>query len=142
MSTILLVEDEPDSAFLFKHVVKKLGITHPVQVATDGQEALDYLHGVGKFADRLVFPRPSLIVLDLKLPRVNGLEVLRQIRANPGLRSLIVIMLTSSASDDDIAKAYDLGVNGYLVKPSELSELTKMLQSIHDFWLTHNRHAQ
>lgn len=142
MTTILLVEDEPDSVFFFQHVVKKLGITNPVQVATDGQEALDYLLGAGKFSDRVLFPRPGLIVLDLKLPRVTGLEVLRQIRANPGLRSLIVVMLTSSASDDDIAKAYDLGVNGYLVKPSALEDLTTMVQALRDFWLTHNRGAR
>lgn len=142
MSTILLVEDEPDSVFFFRRIVNKLGITHPVQVATDGQEALDYLNGAGKFGDRLEFPRPGLVVLDLRLPRATGFEVLQQIRASPSLRSLIVVMLTSSTSEEDITKAYALGANAYLVKPAELDELTRIIQSIQDFWLTHNRSAR
>lgn len=146
MHPILLVEDQPDTVFLFQHTVKKLGIANLVQVATDGQEALDYLKGTGKFGDRSIYPMPGLVLLDLKLPREPGLEVLRQIRADPHLRRLIVVVLTSSASDYDIGSAYDQGANAYLVKPMELHDLAKMVEAIRDFWLTQNRpslpHAQ
>jgi two-component system response regulator len=142
MITILLVEDEPDSVFFFEHTVKKLEIANPVQVAKDGREALDYLTGAGKFADRQSYPLPGLVILDLKLPRATGLEVLREIRQRPETRNMIVVMLTSSASDDDIASAYALGANGYLVKPLHLEELAKIMQSIKDFWLTHNHGSQ
>jgi len=135
---ILLVEDEPNSVFFFEHTVKKLAIGNPLHIAKDGGEALDYLEGIGVFADRQKYPLPGLMVLDLKLPRATGFDVLRRIRANPSLRTLIVVILTSSASDADIAQAYDLGANAYLVKPLHLEDLEKIVKAIQDFWLTHN----
>ena len=138
-ATILLVEDEPHDAFFFGHMMTKAGIANPLQVATDGRQALDYLEGAGQFADRAAFPLPGLVVLDLKLPRATGFEVLEQIRRQPELRQLIVVMLTSSASDDDIAKAYELGANAYLVKPSKIDQLEEAGLAIKQFWLTHNR---
>lgn len=136
--TILLAEDEPTGVFLFQHTVKKLGILNPLHVAKDGREALDYLEGVGEFADRGKFPLPGLVILDLKMPRISGFGVLRQMRQRPETQRTIVLMLTSSASDEDIAEAYALGVNGYLVKPLHLEKLQEMVQAIKDFWLTHN----
>ncbi|MDB6170373.1 MAG: two-component system response regulator [Verrucomicrobia bacterium] len=136
---ILLVEDEPNSVFFFEHAATKVGITNPLRVAKDGREALDYLEGVGEFADRRKHPLPGLVILDLKLPRVAGFEVLKQLRQQPETRALPVLMLTSSASDEDVARAYALGANGYLVKPSQLEELVKVVQGIKDFWLTLNR---
>lgn len=141
MVTILLVEDDPNSVFFFEHVIEKLEIVNPVHVVTDGQEALDYFAGAGKFADRRAFPMPGLVILDLKLPRASGFEVLREIRAHPEWRKLIVVILTASGSDDDIAKAYELGANAYLVKPIELTDFTKIVQAIKDFWLTYNHRA-
>lgn len=138
-SPILLVEDEPTNVFFFQHAATKAGITNPIHVAKDGREALDYLEGVGQFGDRLKYPLPGLVVLDLKLPRATGFEVLQKVRASPGLRRLVVVMLTSSASDDDINTAYALGVNAYLVKPFNIGELFSLIQSIKDFWLTHNQ---
>src|SRR5690242_9123547 len=107
-STILLVEDEENDAFFFKHSMQTAGVPNPIQVATDGQVALDYLQAEGKFADRDKHPLPSLVVLDLKLPRAHGFEVLAHIRQSPELRKLIVVILTSSVSEDDVSKAYEL----------------------------------
>lgn len=136
--TLLLVEDEPNSVFFFEHAMQKNGMTHPLQVAGDGQEAIDYLAGTGKFSDREKFPVPGLVILDLKLPRATGFEVLQKIREQPRTRTLIVLMLTSSASQADVAKAYALGANAYLVKPLQLEVLTELVGAIKLFWLTHN----
>jgi len=131
MKTILQVEDDPNDVFLLKHAMNKVGLTNPVQIATDGQEAIDYLDGKGRFADRARFPYPGLVLLDLKLPFVMGLEVLRWIRKQP-------VILTASAEGADIATAYGLGANGFLTKPSEVRKLEEMVKAIRDFWLTHN----
>jgi CheY-like chemotaxis protein len=137
MRTILQVEDDPNDVFFLQHAMKKAGVANPVQVASDGQQAIDYLKGAGKFADREKFPVPCLVLLDLKLPYVMGLEVLRWIREQPGT-AFPVVMLSASAEDADIATAYRLGANGFLTKPSEASKLVEMAKAIKDFWLTHN----
>lgn len=137
MKTILQVEDDPNDVILLQHALHKAGVSNPIQVATDGQQAINYLHGAGKFADRSEFPFPCLVFLDLKLPYVMGLDVLRWIRQQPGL-SLPVIMLTASGSEADIAEAYRRGVNAFLTKPSEAAKLEHMMKAMKDFWLTHN----
>jgi CheY-like chemotaxis protein len=134
---ILLVEDEEGDVFFMQHAMQKVGMLNPLQVASDGQEAIDYFKGTGKFANREEFPPPCLVLLDLKLPRVMGLDVLKWIRQQPEV-SAIVIILSSSREEADIATAYRLGANGYLVKPSDVNQLTDMAKSIKDFWLTHN----
>jgi CheY-like chemotaxis protein len=123
--------------FFLEHAMRKLGLAAPIQVASDGQQAIDYLKGTGKFADREEFPLPCLVLLDLKLPRVMGLDVLKWIRQQPG-PALVVIVLTASAEDADIATAYRLGANAFLTKPSESGKLEEMVKALHDFWLTHN----
>jgi len=137
MKTILQVEDDPNDVFLFKHAMKKVEMANPIQVASDGQEAIDYLSGTGKFADREQYPLPDLVLLDLKLPYVMGLGVLKWIRGQPNTAP-IVIILTASAEDADIASAYRLGANAFLTKPSEASKLQDIVKAIKDFWLTHN----
>jgi two-component system response regulator len=137
MKPILQVEDDPNDVFLLQHALAKAGVTNPVQVAADGQQAIDYLKGTGRFADREKFPLPCLVLLDLKLPYVMGLEVLKWIRQQPEA-ALIVILLTASAEDADIATAYRLGANAFLTKPSKASKLEEMAKAIKDFWLTHN----
>ena len=137
MKTILLVEDDPNDVFLFRHAMKKIGLPHPVQVATDGQEAIDYLQGNGAFRDREEFPFPCLVLLDLKLPQVMGLNVLKWIRGEFGM-SLAVVVLSASGEEADIAAAYRLGANAFLTKPSDPSKLEDMLKATSDFWLTHN----
>ena len=132
---ILLVEDEESDVFLFQRALNKAGVISPVQVARDGQQAIDYLNGAGKFANRLEFPLPGLILLDLKLPFVMGLDVLKWIRQQSGLAP-IVIILSSSHEEEDIVAGYLLGANAYLVKPAEVSKLQDMVRAINDFWLT------
>jgi CheY-like chemotaxis protein len=136
---ILLVEDEPNDVFFFEHCLQRANIPNPLRVAKDGLEALDYLRGIGKFSNREKNPLPCLVVLDLKLPKATGFEVLEQMRLEPDLRRMIVLVLTSSSSDRDIIKSYDLGANAYLVKPSDSRQLARMVQTLKDFWLTHNR---
>lgn len=137
MKPILQVEDDPNDVFFLRHAMKKAGVANPIQVVTDGQQAIDYLKGVGAFADRQKYPLPCLVLLDLKLPHVMGLDVLRWIRQQSGL-TLVVVMLTASGEDADIATAYRLGVNAFLTKPSEASKLTEMAKAIKAFWLTYN----
>src|ERR1700733_13513141 len=110
-NTILLVEDEVNDVFFMKHAFMEIGLDNPMQVATDGREAINYLSGVDKYADRERFPLPCLVLLDLKLPRVMGLEVLKWIREQPELETLIVIILSSSQLMPDIEWAYRLGAN-------------------------------
>lgn len=137
MKPILQVEDDPNDVFFLQHAMKKAGVANPIQVASDGQQAIDYLKGAGKFADREKFPLPCLVLMDLKLPYVMGLEVLKWIRQQPGM-PLIVILMTASAEDADIATAYRLGANAFLTKPSEATKLVDIAKAIKDFWLTHN----
>jgi CheY-like chemotaxis protein len=134
---ILLVEDEPNDVFFVQHALELAKVTNVVHVTSDGQEALDYLGGVGLFADRSKYPLPYLVLLDLKLPRVMGLDVLKWIRQRKEL-AVIVIVLTSSRQHEDLAAAYRLGVNAYLVKSPDLSTLKEMATAIKDFWLIHN----
>lgn len=136
--TILLVEDDPNDVFFFQTAWNKSGIANPLRVARHGQEALDYLEGAAHFADREKHPLPCLIILDLKLPRVMGLDVLAQIRGHSELRKLIVVILSSSNREEDISRAYELGANAFLVKPPEMDELADIVEAITHFWLTHN----
>ncbi|CAM2807213.1 response regulator [Rariglobus hedericola] len=136
---ILLVEDDPNDRFLFTRAAQKAGITDPVQSASDGQEAIDYLTGSGPFSDRLRYPLPDLVVLDLKLPLATGFEVLSAARQHPVTRHVPVVMLTSSQSEADITQAHALGANAYLVKPPSPEELLNLVRSIKDFWLAQNR---
>lgn len=135
---ILLVEDDPHSVVFFERSMREVGIENPLHIATDGQMALDYLKGIGAFADRTKYPFPGLVLLDLRLPHILGVEVLRQLRGDPKTQPLIVIVMTSSSSDDDIGQAYAVGANAYLVKPSRLEDLEGVARAIKDFWLTHN----
>lgn len=137
MKTILQVDDDANDVFLLRHAMNKAGLTNPMQVVSDGQEAIDYLKGAGKFSDREKFPFPTLLLMDLKLPYVMGLDVLRWIRTQPRM-DLIVVILTASAEGADIAEAYRLGANAFLTKPCEANQLEDMVRAIKAFWLTHN----
>jgi CheY-like chemotaxis protein len=137
MKTILQIEDDQNDAFLFRRAMAKAGVVTDLQVAEDGQEGIDYIQGTGKFSNRSQFPLPSLILLDLKLPYVMGLDVLAWIKSNTAT-SMAVVIFSASAEQQDIADAYRLGAQGYLVKPSESSRLVEMVRALHDFWLVHN----
>ena len=136
---ILLVEDDENDVLVMKMALEKVGLTCPIRVASDGREAQDYLSGTGKFADRHEYPLPYLILLDLKLPRVMGLEVLKWVRERPEFDSSIVLILSSSSMPEDIQVAYRLHANGYLVKPYTLENLQLMTQAIKEFWFIHNQ---
>lgn len=135
--TILLVEDDENDVFLFTRALGKVGIRVPLQTASDGQQAIDYVEGRGKFADREAYPFPYLILLDLKLPHVKGLEVLKRVRELTDDRPIVVI-LSSSKNELDISEAYRLGANAYLSKPASFEGLLETVRSIGDFWLTYN----
>jgi CheY-like chemotaxis protein len=138
---ILHVEDSEEDVFLLQYAFGRADIHSPVHVAANGEEAIDYLAGKGKFADRHSFPLPCLVLLDLKLPHKLGLEVLEWIRRQPELKALIVIILSASINEGDIQRAYDLGANAFLVKPSSAAVLADMCQALKHFWLTHNTSA-
>ncbi|PYV09743.1 MAG: two-component system response regulator [Acidobacteria bacterium] len=138
---ILLVEDDENDVLFMTMALKGVGLTCPIRVAIDGREAQDYLSGAGKFADRHEYPLPYLVLLDLKLPRMPGLEVLKWLRERPEFDTTIVLVLTSSPMPEDIEGAYRLRANAYLVKPSGLENLRLMAQAIKDFWFIQNHPA-
>lgn len=127
---LLLVEDNPDDIFLMQRALKKTGLRLPVQIVTDGRQAIDYLSSTAPYEDRAQFPLPSLVFLDLKLPYVNGFEVLEWIRADSRLCDLPIFILTSSPEERDKEKAAQLGVMAYLVKPPTSASILEALQSI------------
>ncbi len=124
---VLVVEDNDDDVFILRRAFRDSKLANPLFIVTDGQEALDYLRGHGRFADRTAFPFPSLVLLDLKLPFVSGLEVLEWIQSQPFKSSLLVIILTSSAEDRDIHRAYHLGARAYLTKPPASKTLRELM---------------
>src|SRR4029077_7285914 len=138
---ILQVEDDANDVFLLQRAFVQAGITNPVQVATDGQMAVDYLAGRERFANRARFPLPGLVLLDLKLPRKSGREVLQWIRAQPMLRRIVVIIFTTAQYAGDVGLAYDLGANSFLVKPADFSEYVGIARLLKDWWLWRNQFA-
>ena len=139
LSTVLLVEDNPDDAELIVYAFKKAGIVNPIIVVDDGEKAMDYVHGRSAYADRREFPVPGIILLDLKLPRRSGFEVLEAVRATEATRCVPVVVLTSSNQQEDIRRAYDMGANSYLVKPVSRDALIAMAQSFDAFWMKLNQ---
>ena len=135
---ILLVEDNPDDEALTLRALTRNGVRHHVQIARDGVEALDYLFGRGEYQGRAANPSPTVILLDLKLPRVDGLEVLRQIRANERTRFLPVVILTSSREEQDLIEGYSLGVNSYIRKPVDFGQFTEAVRQLGAYWLSLN----
>lgn len=137
--TVLLVEDNPDDVLLTRRAFAKAEIPAPLRVLGDGQGAIDYLSGTGDFADRERNPLPVVLLLDLKLPRRSGFEVLEWLRGQPGLRRIPVIVLTGSEQSTDVNRAFDLGANSYLVKPVRFEELLDLVRSLNLYWLLLNR---
>jgi CheY-like chemotaxis protein len=133
---ILLVEDFRDDIFAMERALAEANITNPLQVVTDGQQALDYLSGVGQYADRTQYPIPFIMFLDLKLPFVDGFEILAWLRQQTTLKSMMVIVLTGSAESRDQDKAYALGARSYLVKPPTAETLKGIFESLKSFWLS------
>src|SRR5881394_467071 len=133
-SVILHVEDDPNDVMLVGLAFRKAGLTVNLQVVNDGEQAVQYLSGQGAYADRHAFPVPALVLMDVKLPRRSGLEVLGWVRGREELRRTPVVMLTSSNQRADVNRAYDLMANSYLVKPSALEELVELIKKITNYW--------
>jgi CheY-like chemotaxis protein len=136
--TILLVEDDPNDVLLIERAFRRANLANPLRVVGDGEAALAYLSGELPYADRDRYPMPLMILLDLKLPRKSGLEVLAWLRQQPGLKRLPVVVLTSSREASDINRAYDLGANSYLVKPVDFDALLDMVKNLNLYWLLLN----
>ena len=141
LPTLLLVEDNEDDVFLMKRALKAAGIENPLQIAEDGQAAIDYLSGAGTHADREKSPLPTIVFLDLKLPFKSGHEVLEWIRQQPRFTNLVVIVLTSSNEKIDLDRAYKLGANSFVVKPPTATKLQELADSFKQWWLNHNQVA-
>jgi CheY-like chemotaxis protein len=137
MSDILLVEDNPDDVELALHALKRNNILNPIVVARDGQEALDYLDKSGKYAES-AHEKPALILLDLKLPKVDGIEVLRHIKDQNSLKKVPVVILTSSKEEKDLVESYNLGVNSYIRKPVDFDQFVETVRYIGYYWLLLN----
>ena len=142
LKPVLYAEDEDNDAFFLKRAFDVAIVAHPLVVVPDGQVAIDYCSGAGRYSNRDEFPLPCLLLLDLNMPKKTGLEVLKWIRNSPTVSTLPVIILTSSLQDEDVHRAYLQGANAYLVKPSNPDELIAMAKTIKDFWLTQNRTAE
>ena len=136
---VLLVEDDENDALLLERAFERAGLPRPLMIVRDGKEAIDYLRGNGEFADRQKFPSPSLMVLDLKMPRADGFAVLSWWRRQPEWRHLPIVVLSSSNQDRDLQRAMTLGASAYCVKPADLSYLVTAARGLRDRWLTPER---
>jgi CheY-like chemotaxis protein len=138
MKNVLIVEDDEDDIFAMKMACQRSGIPHSLQFVMDGKSAVDYLAGNGPYADRLTHPMPDVIFLDVKLPKLNGHQVLEWIRSQPALNSLPVVMVTGSMESSDVNRAYQLGVTSYLRKIASRAEFGQAVRVILKYWLELN----
>ena len=138
--TILLVEDNPDHAELIMRNFEDFQVANTINHVKDGQAALDYLHGQGIYADRRLFPKPHLMLLDLRLPKVDGLDVLKEVKTDEALRPMPVVILTTSEAERDMAMAYEYHANSYVTKPMNFVDFSKLLKDLGFYWLAWNRH--
>lgn len=136
--SILVVEDNPDDVLLLQRAFRRANLPNPLHFVSDGQQAMEYLGGAPPYEDRAKYPVPGLVLLDLKLPKRTGHEVLQWIRAQPGLRRLPVAVLTTSRESPDVNRAYDLGANSYLTKPVEFDSLLQLVTTLQQYWMTMN----
>lgn len=141
LSRIMLVEDNSDDADLVVHAFEKAGIQNPLFTLADGDSAAAYIGATGSYADRDVYPLPGLVLLDLKLPRRSGFEVLEAIRSDPFAKLLPVVVLTSSDQRNDVERAYTAGANSYLVKPATRDALLSMVKVLDSYWIKLNRNV-
>lgn len=139
LATILLVEDETSDAALVRRAFQQTRILNPVVHLRTGDEALGYLAGVGKYSDRIQNPLPALILLDLKLPGMTGLQLLQWMRTDRQLRRIPVVVLTQDENPTTISAAYDLGANSYLVKPGDPAEIARLVETIQRYWMELNQ---
>ena len=131
---ILMADDDPDDRLLTEKALKEARLKNGIRFVEDGEELMDYLHHRGKYSDPASAPRPGLILLDLNMPRKDGREALAEIKSDPVLRRIPVVILTTSKADEDIVKTYDLGVNSYITKPVSFSGLAEVMKVLSVYW--------
>lgn len=136
---ILLVEDDPAHAEIVRRNLASSRIANRLIHVSDGQEALDYLYNRGAFGNAVQTPRPGLILLDLRLPKIDGLEVLKRIKTDPSLAQIPVVILTTSTAESDVARAYDYHANSYLVKPVDFTQFVELMEVLDYYWLAWNQ---
>ncbi|MGA9097730.1 MAG: response regulator [Methanotrichaceae archaeon] len=136
---IIIVEDDPNDAELITRILRKHNLANKLVLLKDGAEALDFLFGKGSFIDKYDDGSPKVILLDLKLPKVNGIEVLRKLKSDERTRKIPVVILTSSREDRDLKDAYDLGVNSYVTKPIKFDEFAKVVADLGMYWMLLNK---
>lgn len=136
---ILLVEDQPDDETLTIRALRKSNLTNPIEVARDGAEALDFLFARGQYSNRVDMPLPSLIILDLNLPKISGLGVLKALRENEGTSMIPVVVMTSSKEEQDVVASYKLGANSYVRKPVDFAEFMEAAKTLGIYWMTLNQ---
>lgn len=134
----MLVEDDANDSLLVRRAFEKAGVQNPIQVVSNGDTALSYLEGIGEYQNRVKFPLPIFILLDLKLPGMPGLQLLKWIRTRKELRLIPVVVLTSSSDESDVRSTYEAGANSYLVKPGDPNEVFRVIQVVQNYWLEHN----
>ena len=132
--TLLLADDDPDDRLLARQALEKSRLANDLRCVEDGEELLDYLRRRGKYADPKESPRPGLVLLDLNMPRKDGREALREIKSDPKLRDIPVVVLTTSKAEEDIARSYNLGVNSYITKPVKFSALVEVMKALGKYW--------
>lgn len=132
--TILLAEDDPDDRMLAQEAFDESMLLNSLEMVEDGEELMDYLHSTGKFSGESARPRPGLILLDLNMPRKDGREALKEIKSDPELRRIPIVVLTTSKAEEDILRTYDLGVNSFVVKPVTFDALVDVLKTIGKYW--------
>jgi len=136
---ILLVEDNPNDVKLALHAFKSANLGNPIHVARDGVEALEFLFCTGPHAGRRIEDAPKVVLLDLKLPKIDGLEVLKRIKSDPRTSSIPVVVMTSSREEGDVTRTYQTGVNSYIVKPVDFDQFTAAVRDIGKYWLVINQ---
>jgi CheY-like chemotaxis protein len=136
---ILLVEDSPDDVAFFVRTLEKAGLGTRLHAIPDGAEALDFIFGTGRYANRTTSPRPKVIILDLKLPKVSGLEILRRLKTDAKTRTIPVVVLSSSQEERDLVESYALGANSYIVKPMDFDAFGASVRTLGQYWLQFNQ---
>lgn len=133
--TILLAEDDPDDRMLVQDAVTEGRLVNELRCVEDGEELMDYLHQRGKYAAESTAPRPGLILLDLNMPRKDGREALKEIKADPSLRQIPIVVLTTSKAEEDVFRSYDLGANSFVTKPVTFQSLVELMKTLNRYWL-------
>jgi CheY-like chemotaxis protein len=140
--TVLLVEDEPAHAEIVRRNFAAIKIANALKHVSDGQAALDYLYRNNEFKDPASSPRPGLVLLDLRLPKIDGLQVLKTIKSEPGLKNIPVVVLSTSAAEADVAMAYANNANSYLVKPVDFTKFGELMESLGSYWMVWNNYSK